>query len=293
MGIDVHGLRLLEHAFRVDGPLGSTLTVGRQCLSAKKRELRKHFGMNRLSTCRSAPYVDDLLVECFGATAVASIDISDYEGCTYVRDLNAPLEDDFPKFDTIIDAGCLEHVLDVLTAFKNISRSCRIGGRILHITPANNFVGHGFYQFSPEFFFSFYSEACGFAGTEVYLVDRARPGNWWKVGPPSGLSRSIAMSSNETYALVRTRKVSEAVADPAVQQPHYVTRWESAEDEGGNRHPIPGSLVRLKALTDSVPTNARARLVQMRARTFSGMHSRNPALTRVSPPSRRTRIPAR
>lgn len=285
MGVDVHGLRLLEHAFRIDGAMGLALTIGRQGLHASKRELARHLGISAASPCLTSAYVDDLLIEHFGASAVASLDVSDYEGCTYRRNLNLPLELDFPEFDTVVDAGSLEHVLDVSSAFENIRRCCKVGGQILHITPTNNFVGHGFYQFSPELFFGIYSQRRGFAQTEVFLVDSAKPGVWWKVTPPTGYSRSTAMSRNETYALVRTKKLSAEIATTEIRQPMYEALWETAIGKNG---PTPSSNGRLHALGKSLPTNISARLVQMKNRAYLGMNSRNPALSRVDAPSRRS-----
>lgn len=286
MGIDVHGLRFIEYVFRTNGPIKSTLTIGHQGLHVSKKELQDYLGIPDPPDCFVAPYVDDLLLEQFGATAVASIDASDYEEATYVRDLNIFIEPDFPKFDSVIDAGSLEHVFDIRTSFANISRCCKVGGQIVHISPANNFVGHGFYQFSPEFFFSLYSEVHGFAETEVYLADLGRPNVWWKVAAPSGASRSTAVSPHETYALVRTKKISEVAGTSPVQQSDYVSMWQSSEDADG----APSSLSsrgRLMKLSDQLPTHARAKLVQMKRRASWGMHSRNQVLIRVRPPSPR------
>ena len=287
MGIDVHALRLLEHAFRSEGGIGSTLTIGRQELHANKRATARHLRIPVTSPCLDSAYVDQLLMEHFGASEVASIDASDYEGCTYTRDLNLPLEADFPKYDTVIDAGSLEHILDVSVAFNNITRCCKAGGQILHVTPTNNFVGHGFYQFSPELFFGFYSQARGFGETEVFLVDHAKPGVWWKVAPPTGHSRSIAMSRNETSALVRTRKVSEESGTLEIQQPLYETLWQTAAEEA-DRGPIPSFHDGLRKLGNRLPTNVVARLVQMRNKSYSAMNSKNAALFRVDAPTRRS-----
>ena len=286
MGVDVHGLRFLEYAFRAHGAMGSTLTIGRQGLHVSKRELARHLGIPAASACLASPYADDLLMEHFGASAVASVDASDYEGCKYKRDLNLPLEPDFPKFDTIVDAGSLEHVLDVSSSFENMRRCCKVGGQILHVTPTNNFIGHGFYQFSPELFYGIYNQVRGFEQTEVFLVDHARPDVWWKVVPPRGNWRSTAMSRNETYALVRTKKLSEEVATSEIQQPLYEALWETGIGEG-EHDPTLGSRGRLRILAKSLPTNIGARLVQMKNKAYLGMNSRNPALSRVDAPSRR------
>jgi SAM-dependent methyltransferase len=296
MGIDAHGLRFLEYAVRAGGPLRSTLTIGRQSLNVSEKELEHYLGMPTYRECFRSTYVDELLIKEFGATSVESIDASDYEQATYVRDLNLELEPDFPQFETVVDAGALEHIFDVRTSFSNIGRCCRLGGRILHVLPANNFVGHGFYQFSPEFFFSLYSPARGFAETEVYLADLGRSNAWWKVLPPDGISRSIAMSSRETYTLVRTSKVSEVAGTSPVQQSDYVGLWDSS---AGN---VVSSSIHWRSsfvkLSDHLPEQTRAILVsqltrpslmQAMRRLSFGLHSRNVALSRVAVPPPRHR----
>jgi SAM-dependent methyltransferase len=300
MGIDAHGIRFLEYVLRANGPMNETLTVGHQALDVPEREVRDYLGLTASRQCAVSSFIDDLLAEEFGATSVASLDASSYEGATYVRDLNLELEPNFPQFDTIIDAGTLEHVFDVRTGFGNINRCCKVGGQILHILPANNFVGHGFYQFSPEFFYSLYNEARGFTDTEVYLADLGRLNAWWKVVPPTGVSRSTAMCSHETYTLVRTRKISEPAGTLPVQQSDYVSKWVSHE-ETSVQHSSLQRRTFLGNLSNLLPGPTRAmlvspltpRFVQARRRFSTGIHSRNAVLNRVSvPPPRHRRSAA-
>jgi hypothetical protein len=299
MGIDAHGMRFLEYVLRANGPMKATLTVGRQALDVPEREVRDYLGMTASREYAVSRYIDDLLVAEFGATSVASLDASSYEDATYVRDLNLELEPNFPQFDTIIDAGTLEHVFDVRTGFGNINHCCKVDGQIVHILPANNFVGHGFYQFSPEFFYSLYSEARGFADTEVYLADLGRLNAWWKVVPPTGVSRSTAMCSRETYTLVRTTKVSEPAGTGPVQQSDYVSKWAMHEESSVERPSLHRSTF-LAKLGNLLPGPTRAmlvsplspRLAQARRRFSSGIHSRNAVLSRVSVPPARHRTSA-
>jgi SAM-dependent methyltransferase len=297
MGIDSHGLRFLEYVLRANGPFESTLTIGRQGLDVSERELRDYLGIAGLWEPPTSRYIDDLLVNEFGAASVASVDASGYEGATYICDLNLRLEANFPQFDTVIDAGTLEHVFDVRTSFGNIARACKIGGQILHMLPANNFVGHGLYQFSPEFFFSLYSDARGFADTEVYLADLARINAWWRVLAPTGASRSTAMSSHETYTLVRTRKTSESAESCPVQQSDYVNRWADHENDGSAASAGAYQHGPLGRLADKLPSQTtamvlsqlRERVTQARRRRSSSMHARNAVLTRISVPPPRHR----
>ena len=84
---------------------------------------------------------------------------------TYYREANLN-----EKFDTIIDFGTSEHIFNVVENLSNISKFCKNNGIILHSLPANNNCGHGFWQFSPELFFSLYSENNGFSDTEFLFL---------------------------------------------------------------------------------------------------------------------------
>lgn len=285
MGVDTHALQFLEYVFQAHGPMGATLTAGRQRLRVPPRELRKYMRYESSEMSFRSAYVDDLLLSHFGATSVKSIDFSDYEGADLVRDLNAPLEDGFPTFDSILDAGTLEHIFDVRTAFRNIAECCHIGGQILHILPANNYVGHGFYQFSPEFFFSLYSKVRGFDETEVFLADLGRPNTWWQVSHRNG-SRSMAMCSRQAYVLVRTRKIAETSDVEPVQQSDYVHTWRSSESASAARSALKVHDLTV-AFVNRMPSPARARLLQVKRRIYLGIHSRNPSLSRVQPPRQR------
>lgn len=284
MGIDIHCLRFLEYARKMSGEMGSTLTIGHQGVHIPRRYLQRFLGASAPTSCFSGAYADDLLLECFDATDVSSIDASDYEDATYIRDLNIPLEPSFPEFDSVLDAGSLEHVFDVRVAFANVARCCKVGGQILHVLPANNQVGHGFYQFSPEFFFSLYGEARGFADTEVYLAEQSNLNIWWKVAPPSGINRSTTLSSNETYVLVRTRKTSVVSEATPVQQSDYVARWESSNAVDGRAH-MQYRRNMQKRLGEHLPVQVIAVLMQQKRKFLSGMHARNPVLSAIRPPS--------
>ena len=173
MGIDAHALHCLDYA-GLFGAFGRTVTLGRQNVFIKPRRLEAKFGA-RLDW-KSQTYCEGLLETCFGATKVDSIDRSNYEKASVIFDMNEPLPAGFAEYDTVIDFGTSEHVFNISQALNNIIRLCRQGGQILHVSPANNFCGHGFWQFSPELFFSLYSEQNGFRDTEVFVAGRKTTG---------------------------------------------------------------------------------------------------------------------
>ena len=86
----------------------------------------------------------------------------------------------------MVDAGSLEHVFDVPTAIRNCMRMVAPGGYFLAITPANNTMGHGFYQFSPELFYRVLSDANGFT-VERMLVTGTSSTRWFEVADPASI----------------------------------------------------------------------------------------------------------
>jgi len=220
MGIDLHGLRLLQYAAS-QAPLGATATIGRQNIHVSDAVLQAvlHLPVGK----RYGPFCEELLIERFGATSVASFDASDYEQATVVRDFNKPFDHD-GAYDTVLDIGTLEHIFDVSVAFRNVAALCKPDGRIIHALPANNYSGHGFWQFSPELFFSLYSESNGFAQTEVFIAELDDERHWWKANVPKNGVRVEYTSASRSYVLVLTRKQAAQTAQH-VQQSDYVANW--------------------------------------------------------------------
>lgn len=251
MGIDIHALNFLRYAKRHKA-FGRTITIGRQGLHVGEREVRET--MRATPAYRHQPYCENLLVEHFGATAVDSVDVSGYEGATIVHDMNATLPGQLQHgYDTIVDAGCLEHIFNVPQALRNCSLMGRAGAQILHVLPANNFCGHGFWQFSPELFFSLYCPRNGYEGTEVFLAAVPDSSRWFQVKSPSEGQRVNIESSSPVYLLVRTVLGGATFSHEAVQQSDYLHEWEHAEPEAAAAPPGNGVLSGAKSMLKRVP----------------------------------------
>jgi hypothetical protein len=222
MGIDVTGLNLLRFANARHGAFGKVATLGRLSLSVSKTKLQ-HL-LNTPSDYKPSDYCEEVLIQFFGASSVESFDVSDYEKATHLIDLNEPLPERFGGFNTVIDAGTLEHVFDISQGLLNVSNLCAPGGQIIHVLPANNFCGHGFWQICPELFFSWYSPENGYQDTEVFLADPNDEKTWWEVRPyskgraPLNGQRPGATSKTHLFVLCRTKKTGVAPSRPYVQQ---------------------------------------------------------------------------
>ena len=51
----------------------------------------------------------------------------------------------------------MEHCFNPAQVMLNAATLTEVGGTVIHHVPTNNWVDHGFYQFSPTLFFDFYS----------------------------------------------------------------------------------------------------------------------------------------
>jgi SAM-dependent methyltransferase len=120
-----------------------------------------------------------------GFREVHSCDVSAYERPTFVMDLNdgrmtAAWKAYHDGYDTIYDGGTLEHVFHLPNALANIHDLLAPGGRIIHANPCSGYLDHGFYSFSPTFYYDYYTangyriDACTLALTRTDEADRPR-----------------------------------------------------------------------------------------------------------------------
>ena len=162
MGFDTNGVRFLFAARTSGVDFGHAATLGRQGLHLDARALGRvlqQAGIERpqesaRELLRVGEGYAEPLLTLLGAEEICSIDASAYEGASVVHDMNQPVVEELKgRFSVVIDGGSLEHVFDFPRAIRNVMEMVRLDGWFLGITPANNFMGHGVYQFSPEVFF--------------------------------------------------------------------------------------------------------------------------------------------
>lgn len=276
MGIDFHNLNFLGHAQDLGVRFERTLTIGRQALHAEPRQVedyRRRRGLAALAisppAAGRAPYVEPLLQQWFGAREVDSIDASDYEAATLIHDMNRPWPADAPgrdPYDAVLDFGCLEHVFDFPTAWRNCVQLCRPGGHLLHALPCNNLVGHGFYQFSPELFFNLYQPARGFELRALLLALRGEDRYWWAVADPMQLGRRVTLQhGHEAYLLVLARKRDDApveLVEPPQQSDYAQSTWLDGPPPAAARHPAAALLQSLGLLDSARRWRARAQALR-------------------------------
>lgn len=258
MGIEIHSLNLLAVAQDRGASFRRTMAVGRQGVHVEPAALEAHRQRRGLPTVSDATWFEPLLREWYGAETTDSVDASAYEGATHVHDLNLPWTGDadaMGSYDAVLDFGSLEHVFDLPTAWRTLVGLLRPGGHILHTLPCNNFVGHGFYQFSPELFFSLYSRNRGFALKGVWAVLATEPRYWWSVADPREVRRRVGFANGHAaFVLVIAEKVSPEPTLVAPQQSDYAAiEWQggtvtSLAAPNARRHPASRVLQRMGLL---------------------------------------------
>jgi hypothetical protein len=251
MGFDVQCVKFLLGAQRSGVRFNRTAVLGRQQLFIDPASLRRLLGaagmvmddagVQKILT-QNQGFAEPLL-RLLGAEEVWSVDASPYEGATVVHDLNQPVPSHLVNaFSAVIDAGTLEHIFDFPRAIRNCMEMVQEGGHLLLITPANNFMGHGFYQFSPELFFRVCSEANGFTVNRLIVCGVDADAPWYQVVDPARAGRRVELlTSRPAYLLVQATKQRQVpVLTSAPQQSDYTALWQKERSDGhaaGRRAP--------------------------------------------------------
>ena len=307
MGFDDKGTQFLMAARRLGVSFERTATIGRQRLYLTPPLLRRRLGTFGIETT----VVDtrrlfdedgfgEPLLRLLGARQIVSIDASAYEGASRILDLNHSLPSDLEgAFTVVVDAGSLEHVFDVPTAIRNCMRMVAPGGYFLAITPANNTMGHGFYQFSPELFYRVLSDANGFT-VERMLVTGTSSTRWFEVADPASIGARVQLRGfRPTYLCVAARRVElRSILDTPPQQSDYATRWES-ENGAPASAPGPPATSELNAVERHAPyrlmmaVKSLYHLLQATCLPFDRRAFRRVDIARLTPHGRRSSGPTR
>jgi len=109
------------------------------------------------------------LFEAFGIREYLDLDKFDSDNPALRHDFNNPVPPELEnRFGLVFDGGTIEHIFDVRQVMANITKMLRPQGCVVHICSFG--IDHGFYAFSPGFFFDFYG-ANGFDDFECYLLE--------------------------------------------------------------------------------------------------------------------------
>jgi hypothetical protein len=178
MGISRGAVALLAMTLGGDLKRGRVVTFGVQKIEATGSDIHHILKANGFPIPREATGTMDIISQntlfaLLGYHRIDSIDYYPDEGPSLVLDLNLPLPSDVaPDFDLVYDGGTMEHCFNTVQLLRNAAYLTAPGGMVVHHVPMNNWVNHGFYQFSPTLFFDFY-HASGFVDLtmKIHFMD--------------------------------------------------------------------------------------------------------------------------
>ena len=243
MGIDRYSLEFLIETRKSGVNFGSTITLGRQDLLVEYSVIEGLFQKYDIpyseviitSFYKKNNQFSEPIIEYLGATNCQSMDFSDFENATIVHDLNKSIDNSLKnKFDTVIDAGTLEHVFNFPQAIKNCMEMLKTGGYFISITPTNNFMGHGLYQFSPDLFYSVLSEENGFELKKMIFFEEKEDTQWYEVSDPKKVGRVGTKSIFPCYLMLIAKKTAQVdeIFSVTPQQSDYADEWINKKQKG-------------------------------------------------------------
>ena len=169
MGINLALTKLLLRKKAEYNYAGHLLTLGRQEIGLSRETLYALTGMP--VNGETGPLTQEEFFTHLGFVDVAAMDYSDHDGAAIIHDLNQPAPEAlWSRFDFILDGGTLEHCFNVANFMNSMARMVKPGGTILHINPVQGFCNHGFFNFQPTFYFSFY-HANGFKAVDCFFLE--------------------------------------------------------------------------------------------------------------------------
>jgi len=194
-----------------------------------------------------------------GAKQISAVDVSDFEGAQVIHDMNLPIPRELnSSFDLVLDGGTIEHVFDLATALRNAAQMVRPGGHFISQTQANNFCGHGFYQFSPELYYRFFCSQNGYEVESCILWEDIPGSHFYDVPDPDAVRDRINLTSEfGTLMLVQAQRRGDVSRDFIPQQSDYVRLWHEES-------PKPRA---------AIESSARLRLVKSRLKQIPALRN--------------------
>jgi SAM-dependent methyltransferase len=263
LGIDLNTAQLLIRAHKSGVSFERMATLGRQRLLGDRHALISILNKSGypVQEHRARRLLDPAEVYCeeffniLGAKEIISIDVSTFEGAQVIHDMNLPIPDSLDSsFDVVLDGGTLEHIFDLATALRNAARMVRPNGRFISVTEANNFCGHGFYQFSPELYYRFLCPNNGYVMDSCILWEDIPGSPFYQVPDPDAVQDRINLTSEfGTFMLVQAQRQGDVSRDFIPQQSDYVRLWNERGGEPTPSDDSPDPLFKVKSTLKRIP----------------------------------------
>ncbi len=128
----------------------------------------------------------------------------------------------------VFDGGAIEHVFHVTQALKNLMELVRVGGWLIQVVPANNMMGHGFWQLSPEVFYRAFTPENGFEKPIVFVKEWTYEDAWYAAKEPAKIGRRVELrNACLTVVCTMARKTADVeVFRKPPQESDYSVMWE-------------------------------------------------------------------
>jgi len=245
MGISLNDAKLLVRIAAKGTSFSKVLTLARQQIFFRPEELTESLLGAGVSRDRTNRFLDlardegsaEPLFEVLGATEITSLDYSDYQGATIRHDLNLPVDPKHHRqFDLVFDGGTLEHVFNFPTAVRSAMEMVKPGGAFISVTPANNQMGHGFYQFSPELFYNILSKDNGYRVEAMIAIELSPANRWYSVANPAIIGSRVTLTSffGVNIFVHAVREEVREIFAKTPQQSDYTVLWKN----DGNRREL-------------------------------------------------------
>lgn len=255
MGLDRTAAEALSAARSLGANFDNVLMIGRQWLSVPSETIEQVAALHRLPAgeVHGSRFAEPFF-HMLGAKRVESLDISHFEGATIRHDMNQPLPAELHQaFDLVFDGGSLEHVFNVPQALKNCMEAVRVGGYFVQVNNGNNFMGHGFWQFSPELLYRTFAPENGFETIGVFVRPLMQPlrktveGRYYLARDPERLGWRVELSNRHpTYLVTIARRISALpVFETFPQQSDYAALWEQSWEAPGEPERLRERLLKL------------------------------------------------
>jgi hypothetical protein len=129
----------------------------------------------------------------------------------------------------------------------------RSGGRLVSLTIANDFCGHGFYRFSPELFYRFLCPGNGYAMESCIVWEDMPDSKFYDVPDPDSVQSRIELTSEfGAYMMIQAMRVGDVSREFIPLQSDYVRLWEERPDAPPSSGRLASALKRIRTLRSFV-----------------------------------------
>jgi hypothetical protein len=185
----------------------------------------------------------------------------------FEADLNLPVAGELTgRFGLIVDAGTMENVFDLRRGMMNTAEMLRPGGRVVHVSPVDNYLNAGFVQLSPTFYQDYYVEN-GFDEVHGLMVVRPRDGaasKRWNVfaydHAALGGVNSMFCSDDTQLAVYFTARKTAASTSERVPLQSYFARLSETQDTASAQYVLSYDPAAAKVTRVHDPASAAAKL---------------------------------